>query len=221
MSIKVIITGCTGMVGEGVLHESINHPKVEEILVIGRKPCGVTHPKVKEVIISDFFDLSGIKDLLSSYDACFFCLGVSSIGMKEEEYNRITYDLAMNFAETFSTQNPDSVFCYVSGTGTDSTEKGRLMWARVKGKTENDLMKKPFKAVYNFRPGFMNPTKGLKNSLSFYKYITWFYPLGRALFPNTFMALSELGLAMLNVTINGFDKHVLDVKDIKELGNNS
>jgi hypothetical protein len=217
MKIKVIITGATGMVGEGVLHECLINDTIEEVLVIGRRPCGIAHPKLKEAIINDFFDLSAVKHLFSYYNACFFCLGVSSVGMKEEEYYRITYSLTMNFAENFSSMSPDSIFCYVSGTGTDSTEKGRLMWARVKGKTENDLMKLPFKAVYNFRPGFMKPTKGLKNALPFYKYINWFYPIGRRLFKNTIMLLSELGLAMINIALNGSDKHVLNVLDIKEL----
>jgi hypothetical protein len=220
MSIKAIITGATGMVGEGVLHESLNHSAFEEVLVIGRRTCGITDPKLKEVIINDFFDLSGIKDLLSSYNACFFCLGVSSVGMKKEEYKRITCDLTMNFAETFSSANPDSIFCYVSGVGTDSTEKGRIMWARIKGKTENDLMKLPFKGVYNFRPGFMNPTKGLKNANRYYKYISWFFPVGNFLFPKMFMALSDLGLAMINIALNGYNKNILSVGDIKKLAKN-
>jgi nucleoside-diphosphate-sugar epimerase len=217
MSIKVIVTGASGMVGEGVMHEALNHPAVDEVLVIGRKTCGTTHPKLKEIIISDFFDLSAVTPLLKDYDACYFCLGVSSVGMKKDDYYRITYSLTMHFAETYSSQNPDAVFCYVSGTGTDGTEQGMISWARVKGKTENDLMKLPFKAVYNFRPGFMNPTEGLKNSLKYYKYLNWFYPIGRSMFKNTFMALSELGLAMINITLQGSDKHILSVIDIKEI----
>src|SRR5260221_14175957 len=139
--LKVIITGATGMVGEGVLHECLLHPMVEEVLIINRKPYGIVHPKLKEIIHSDFFDISAIESRLIGYNACFFCLGVSSIGMKEPEYYRLTYTLTINFAQTLSKLNRDMTFCYVSGSGTDSSEKGKSMWARVKGKTENELMK--------------------------------------------------------------------------------
>ena len=169
--IWVIITGATGMVGEGVLHECLKHPDVEAVLVITRRTCGINHPKLKEIIHADFYDLSPIEDQLSGYNACFFCLGVSSIGMKEPEYNKLSYILTLYVAQTLCKLNKDMVFCYVSGAGTDSTEKGRIMWARVKGKTENELMKLPFKAAYAFRPAFMLPTRGLKNALPFYKYI--------------------------------------------------
>src|ERR1700744_5522049 len=175
--IRAIVTGATGMVGEGVLMECLQHPQVEAVLVINRKPCGVTHPKLKEIIHSDFFDLSAIAGQLSGYNACFFCLGVSSVGMKEPEYYKLTYTLTMHVGQTLSRLNPDMTFCYVSGGSTDSTEKGKVMWARVKGKTENDLMKLPFKQVFNFRPGYMHPTPGLKNVLPLYKYISWLYPI--------------------------------------------
>jgi hypothetical protein len=178
-TIKAIITGVTGMVGEGVLHECLQHPDIEAVLVISRKPCGALHPKLKEIIHQDFLHLSAIENQLIGYNACYFCLGVSSVGMKELEYYNLTYALTMHVAQTLSRINPGMTFCYVSGSGTDSTEKGRLMWARVKGKTENDLMKLPFKQVYAFRPGFMKPTKGLKNTLPFYKYVTWMYPFFR------------------------------------------
>ena len=151
MKIKAIITGATGMVGEGVLHECLLHPDVESVLVINRKPCGVKHEKLKEIIHKDFLDLSAIEEQLAGYNACYFCAGVSSVGKKEDEYTRITYDLTLNFANTLVKLNPDMTFCYVSGVGTDSTEKGRSMWARVKGKTENDLLKLPFKAAYMFQ----------------------------------------------------------------------
>ncbi|MGN6638785.1 MAG: NAD-dependent epimerase/dehydratase family protein, partial [Mucilaginibacter sp.] len=169
--IRAIVTGATGMVGEGVLHECLQHPQVDSVLIINRKPSGVSHSKLKEIIHKDFLDISAIEDQLSGYNACYFCLGVSSVGMKEPEYYRLTYTLTMNVAQTLSRLNPDMVFCYVSGASTDSTEKGRMMWARVKGKTENDLMKLPFKEVFAFRPGYMHPTPGLKNAISFYKYI--------------------------------------------------
>ena len=215
--VRAIITGATGMVGEGVLHECLLHPDVEAVLVINRKPCGVSHDKLTEIIHNDFFDLSNIENQLKGYNACFFCLGVSSIGMKELEYTRISYTLTLNVAQTLSRLNPEMTFCYVSGAGTDSTEKERMMWARVKGKTENDLAKLPFKAAYGFRPAFMLPTKGLKNTLSFYKYISWLYPVVHPLFPNSFGTLKDLGLAMINCVLFVPDKRVLESKDIAEL----
>jgi len=205
------------MAGEGVLRECMQHNDVEDILVISRKPCGVTHLKLKEIIHTDFFDLSSIANQLSGYNACFFCLGVSSVGMKEPEYHRLTYSLTLHVAETLAKQNSDMVFCYISGASTDSTEKGRMMWARVKGKTENDLMKLPFKKVYAFRPGYMHPTKGLKNTLKFYKYISWLYPVFRTLFPKRVSTLKELGLAMIQAVIKGYPKNILEVKDIVAL----
>ena len=217
--VSAIVTGATGMVGEGVLHECLLHPEVETVLVINRKPCGVSHPKLKEILHDDFFDLSAIESQLSGYNACFFCLGVSSIGMKEPEYTRISYTLTMNVAQTLSRLNPDMTFCYVSGASTDSTEKGKMMWARVKGKTENDLAKLPFKATFAFRPAFMLPTKGLKNALSFYKYVNWLYPIVHPLFPNSFGTLKDLGLAMINSVIYGSGKRILESKDIAELAN--
>lgn len=210
--IKAIITGTTGMVGEGVLHECLNHPQVHEVLVINRKPSGITHPKLKEVIHADFYDLSAIEGQLQGYNACFFCLGVSSVGMKEPEYYQLTYVLTMHVAETLSKYNPDMTFCYISGTGTNSN--GRAMWARVKGKTENDLFKLPFKQVFAFRPGYIHPTKGLKNAHSFYKYIGWLYPIGRTLFPGAFCTLKEIGLAMIHAAGRGYSKNILEGKDI-------
>jgi hypothetical protein len=215
--IKAIITGSTGMVGEGVLLECLQHPAVESILVINRRPYGITHPKVKEIIHIDFFDLSPIESGLSGYNACFFCAGVSSVGMKEPEYTRITYDLTMNFAHTLGKLNPDMIFCYVSGAGTDSSEKGRIMWARVKGKTENDLMKLQFKNVYAFRPAFMKAVKGQKNLPKFYKYIQFPYPVLHALFPQYFGTLSDVGLAMINCALAGAEKKVLEARDIAEI----
>jgi uncharacterized protein YbjT (DUF2867 family) len=215
--VKAIIIGATGMVGEGVLHEALLHPAVESVLVINRKPCGVTHPKLTEHIHVDFFDLSAIESQLSGYNACFFCAGVSSVGKKEPEYTKVTYDLTMRFAQTLCRLNPEMTFCYVSGAGTDSTEKGRMMWARVKGKTENDLMKLPFKAAYAFRPAFMLPTKGLKNVLPYYKYFTWLYPIVHPFFPNYFGTLKDVGQAMINCVVCGSDKKVLEAKDIAAL----
>ena len=212
--INAILTGATGMVGEGVLHECLQHPSVSSVLVINRKPCGVVHPKLKEIIHADFYNLSAIESQLLGYNACFFCLGMSSVGMNEADFTKGAYTLTMHVAETLSRLNPDMTFCYISGAGTDSTEKGRQMWARVKGKTENDLMKLPFKRVYNFRPGYLQPTKGLKNTLPYYKYVSWLYPILRPIASKYMSTLSELGLAMINSVLKGSDKQVLEVKDI-------
>jgi len=211
---KAIVTGVTGMVGEGVLHECLQHPDVEAVLVIGRRPYGITHPKLKEILHTDFHNLSAIENQLGGYNACFFCLGVSSVGMKEPEYTHLTYDLTMHVAETLVKLNPDMTFCYISGASTDSSEKGKMMWARVKGKTENDLMKLPFKQVYNFRPGIIKPTKGLKNTLPYYKYFLWLLPIIRTLAPNYISSLKEIGVAMINAVTKGYEKKVLEVKDI-------
>jgi hypothetical protein len=193
------------------------HSEIEQILVIGRKTCGVTHSKLKEILVNDFQYISSIENQLADYNACFFCLGVSSISMKEETYKKVTYTLTMNFASVLSKLNPEMTFCYISGAATDSTEKGRTMWARVKGKTENDLMKLPFKQVYNFRPGYMQPTKGMKNTLPYYQFISWFYPVLRFAFPKYVCTLKELGLAMINAVNKGYTKPILEVKDIVAL----
>jgi len=211
---KVIITGATGMVGEGVLHECLQDTNIEAVLVIGRRTSEYKHPKLQEILHKDFFDFSSIETQLVGYDACFFCLGVSSVGMKEADYYKTTYTLTLNFAQLLATHNPNMTFCYVSGSGTDASEKGRIMWARVKGKTENDLFRLPFFRVFAFRPGFMLPTPGLKNVLPFYKYVNWLYPIGRALFPKYFSTLKELAFAMLQVAANGYKYSVLEVRDI-------
>ena len=205
------------MVGEGVLHECLQHPQVEAVLVVGRRACGVSHPKLKEILHSDFFDLSSVEAQLAGYDACFFCLGVSSVGMNEADFTHMTHTLTLHFAETVCRQNPAMTFGYISGSGTDSTEQGRLMWARVKGKTENDLMRLPFKRAYAFRPGYIHPTPGLKNTLPYYKYFTWLYPVLRALLPGMVSTLKEMGLAMINSALYGYDKQVLEVRDIVTL----
>jgi uncharacterized protein YbjT (DUF2867 family) len=215
--IRVIITGSTGMVGEGVLHECLLHPDVEKILVINRKPCGVEHPKLSEILHSDFFDLSAVENQLSGYNACFFCLGISSVGVSNEEYYHITYDLTINFAETLVKHNHEMTFVYVSGAGTDSSEKGRLNWARVKGKTENDLMKMNFKQVFAFRPGFMLPTKGLKHAKGYYSFFKLLYPFFRFVMPAFVSTLKEVGIAMINSAIHGYEKQVIEVKDISVL----
>jgi uncharacterized protein YbjT (DUF2867 family) len=216
---RVIITGATGMVGEGVLNECLHHDLVKEVLIINRKPSGIMHPKLKEIIHNDFFDFLPIEKDLMNYDACFFCLGVSSIGLKEAEYFKLSHTLTLHVASILVRNNPSMVFCYVSGTGTDSTEKGRVMWARVKGKTENDLTKLPFRNVYNLRPGIIQPTKGLKNTLSIYKYFSWLLKLIRAFSPGSICTLREIGLAMIKCVSIGYKKQVLEIKDIKILAN--
>jgi uncharacterized protein YbjT (DUF2867 family) len=214
MKIKVIIFGATGMVGEGVLLESLKHDNIKSVLAVNRSPCNVKHPKLKELIHKDFYDYSDVEKQLKGYDACFFCLGVSSIGMKEEDYKKITYDLTIKAAEALSGLNPGMTFCYVSGTGTDSSEHGTVMWARVKGKTENDLSKLPFKAVYLFRPGVIKPIKGQKNVKAVIKVIVWFFPIWKALMPRFVCTLHDVALAMINVSLNGYSKNILENSDI-------
>jgi uncharacterized protein YbjT (DUF2867 family) len=220
MKINAIIFGATGMVGEGVLIEALKHENVESVLVIGRKPCMKTHAKLKELIHHDFFNYSAIEDQLKGYNACFFCLGISSVGMNEKDYTRITYDLTMQAATTLSRLNPDMTFCYVSGMGTDSTERGRMMWARVKGKTENDLTKLLFKAVYLFRPGLMKPTEGQKNVKSIFKAAGMLYPLLKILSPKNVCTLEEVGLAMIHAVETGYPKKILGNRDIAQLAGN-
>ncbi|PLX15971.1 MAG: epimerase [Marinilabiliales bacterium] len=218
MKIKAIITGSTGMVGEGVLHECLNHPEVESVLVINRRSCGVQHSKLKEIIHKDFSDFSSIEKELEGYNAAFLCMGVSSVGMKEEKFKFLTYDLTMALAKPLAELNPDITITYVSGVGTDSSEKGKIMWARVKGKTENDIINLPIKAGYAFRPGVITPTKGLKNTYTAYKVMKPLLPVFRFLFPNYVSSLRELGLAMINVALKEYDKKVLEVKDIVNMG---
>jgi len=218
--LNVIITGATGMVGEGVLHECIQHPHIDNILIITRKSTGYSHPKVKEIIHTDFSNFARLKAQLKGYNACLFCLGVTSLGKKEPEYFKLTYTLTINFATILAKINPVMTFCYISGAGTDSTEKGKLMWARVKGKTENDLMKLPFKGVYNFRPGFIKPFLPLKPNQTFYKtfkYVAWLFPILKLVAPNMVITLKELAAAMINSCLKGYSKNILEVKDIKIL----
>ncbi|MEQ9443360.1 MAG: NAD-dependent epimerase/dehydratase family protein [Cyclobacteriaceae bacterium] len=215
-NMKIIITGATGMVGEGVLYVCLEHPAIAQVLVVNRKPCGVKHDKLKEIIHPDFFDLSPIEDQLKGYHACFFCAGVSAVGMKEDAYFRITYTLTLGFAQTLSRLNPGLTFCYISGAGTDSSEKGKLMWARVKGKTENDLLKLPIR-VYNVRPALMKPRKEARHAPRFYKYIRWVHKIGGTLFPNVFCTTDALGLAMIQTVFEGYSKKVIEVSDIKKL----
>jgi uncharacterized protein YbjT (DUF2867 family) len=213
---KAIITGATGMVGEGVLLECLNSPAVEQVLVINRRPGGVSHPKLQEIIHGDFFNLRPMESQLMGFDACFFCLGVSSVGMSQADYKHLTLDLTLNVAQLLAKLNPATVFCYVSGAGTDSSERGRTAWARVKGATENALIRL-LENSYMFRPGFMKPSPGQRNVKSYYRYILWLYPIGRALYPSGFCTLREVALAMIKVANTGYSKHILDVKDVVAL----
>jgi uncharacterized protein YbjT (DUF2867 family) len=217
VKIRPIIFGATGMVGEGVLHEALKHADVESVLVIGRKTCTVRHPKLKEILQSNFFDYANIERSLRGYDACFFCLGVSSVGMNETEYSRVTYNLTMEAATTLSSVNPGMTFCYVSGMGTDSTEEGRVMWARVKGKTENHLMKLPFKSVYLFRPGFIKPTAGLHNAFAWSRVVGMMHPLWRVIAPRYVCTLEDLGTAMIRAVTHGYPEQILENSDIARL----
>ncbi|QEC69131.1 NAD-dependent epimerase/dehydratase family protein [Panacibacter ginsenosidivorans] len=213
-SIRVIITGATGMVGEGVLFECLQNPTVSEVLIINRRHYDLQHPRLKELIVPDFFQLSKFATDIKGYDACFFCAGISSVGMKEDKFTHITYDTTLAFAKSLLEVNSNMVFTYVSGSQTDSSEKGRLMWARVKGKTENDLKKLPFKAEYNFRPGVMLPFDGQKNWKSIYKVIAKIF---KAVAPKHVLTMEEVGKAMINAVTIGYAKNILEIPDIKQL----
>jgi uncharacterized protein YbjT (DUF2867 family) len=218
--LKVIVFGASGMVGAGILTECVEDPRVESILVLGRTPCGVVHPKLRELIRSNFFDYSDTKADLKGHDACFFCLGVSSVGMTETAYHRLTYDLTIAAATALAELNPGMTFCYVSGEGTDSTERGRSMWARVKGMTENHLLRMSLDA-YMFRPGFIQPRKGVRSKTSwyqaFYTVLGPFYPLLRRLAPKHVTTTENVGRAMIQVAASGYAKRVLENPDINAL----
>jgi hypothetical protein len=214
MKVNAIVFGATGMVGEGVLLVTLNHPHVESVLSISRRPCGIVHPKLKEIVRKDFYNYTDIEEELKGYNACFFCLGVSSVGMKEEDYKRVTYDLTIATAGTLAGLNAEMTFCYVSGTGTDSSEKGRQMWARVKGRTENSLTKLPFKAVYNFRPGFIKPVEGQKHAFKVAVALGKIYPLLKAVFPKYVCTCKDIGLAMIHASQTGCKKVIVENVDI-------
>jgi len=213
-ALKVIITGATGMVGEGVLFECLQNPKVSDVLIINRRHYELTHLKLKELIVPDFFHLDQYSESIKDYNACFFCAGVSSLGMKEDKFTHITHDTTIAFAKTLLQVNNNFVFTYVSGSHTDSSEKGRLMWARVKGKTENDLAKLPFKGEYNFRPGVMLPFPGQKNWKSAYKFLAEIF---KVFSPRSILTMQEVGRAMINAATIGYPKNVLEIPDIRAL----
>lgn len=218
---KVIITGATGMIGKGVLLECLDDQRIESILLITRNPVVVAHNKIKEVVLKDFNNPESISSDLSGYDAVFFCLGVSAGGMNEESYRKITYDYTINFAKAYLSKNPGGQFIYVSGTGTDSTEKGRMMWARVKGKTENELLKMPFKKAYMFRPGVIRPLRGIKSRTPLYRFlyiiITPFWPLFKWIMGKNLTDTTRIARAMINVVAFGSEETYFENKDINIL----
>ncbi len=219
---NVVLFGATGMVGSGVLLECLDDPRVASVLVVGRRSCGVTHRKLTEVLHDDFFDYSALGARLSGLDACFFCLGVSAAGMKEAEYTRLTHDLTLAAARALLDRNPDMVFCYVSGLGTDSTESGRAMWARVKGRTENALRAMPFRGAYMFRPGFIQPLRGVRSRTrlyaALYRVAGPLFPLLRRLFPRQVTTSVRVGRAMIRVAAEGHASPILESDVIDGLG---
>ncbi len=219
---KVILFGGTGMVGQGVLRECLRDPRVEHVLSIGRNPIGQHHAKLREIRHGDFLDWSLLEKALTGFDACFFCLGVSSVGMSEEDYRRVTYDYTLSAAKTLARLNPGMTFIYVSGMGTDSSEKGHSMWARIKGRTENALLELPFKAAYMFRPAWIQPMNGIKSRTKLYRLFYSasgpFLPLLKKLLPSTMTTTEWLGRAMIQAAVSGYSKPVLETRDINELG---
>ncbi|HEV7350371.1 epimerase [Telluribacter sp.] len=219
MKIRAIITGATGMVGKGVLLECLDDPRVESVLLVNRQLLEMTHPKLREVLVKDFFELSAIEADLTGYNACYFCLGVSSAGMSEAAYSRTTHDLTLHFATTLLTHSPDLTFCYVSGAGTDSSTQGSSMWARVKGHTENRLLALPFRAVYMFRPAFIQPQRGIRSKTRLYNLLYMVLaPLQPLIskYPRYYTTTSRMGQAMINVALNGYSKKVLESEDINK-----
>ena len=215
---NIVLFGTSGMIGQGVLRECLLDPDVNRVLSIVRKPTGQRHEKMRELVHDDFLDFSGVEAELQGFYACFFCLGVTSAGMTEEAYERVTYGFTLAAAQTLVKLNPGMTFIYVSGSGTDSTEKGRTMWARVKGRTENALLALPFKAAYMFRPGFIQPLHGIQSRTKvyrvFYVVLGPLFPALRAIFPRTITTTEQLGRAMLAVARDGYPKQVLEARDI-------
>lgn len=214
-AVKIILFGASGMVGQGVLRECLLDPDVESVLSIGRTKTGQTNAKLREE------DMSALDKGISGFDACFFCLGVSSAGMNEAEYTKITYDLTLDVANKLVETNPEMTFIYVSGAGTDSTEKGRSMWARVKGKTENAILALPFKAKYMFRPGFIQPMHGIKSKTKLYRAIYFvsapLYPLWNAIVPGFVTTTEKVAKAMLVAAKKGASNPVVENRDINQL----
>jgi uncharacterized protein YbjT (DUF2867 family) len=219
--LKIILFGATGMVGQGALRECLLDPDVTEVLVVGRSSLGRQHAKIREIVRKDLYDLTPIAPQLAGYDACFFCLGVSSAGMNEADYTKVTHDLTLAVAHVLAQQNPQMVFLYVSGTGTDSTERGKSMWARVKGRTENDLLREPFRAAYMLRPGYIQPMHGVKSKTPLYRVmyvaLSWLYPVLRLVARKFVITTEDLGRGMITIAKSGAPKQILENSDVQAL----
>lgn len=220
---KVIITGATGMIGQGVLLECLDDPAITQILTVGRSAVNMTHKKLKELLHEDFLDYSDVVEDLKGYDACYLCMGVSAGGMTEERYYKLTHDFTLSIASTLKILNPNMVCTYVSGQGTDSSEKGSSMWARVKGKTENDLLLLGFKAAYMFRPGIIIPLKGIQSKTKSYQfmytYFGWLIKILKAISPKSIVNTTQVGKAMIQITKKGYLRNIITPKDILLLAN--
>ena len=218
---KVIITGASGMVGKGVLLECLDHPEITHVLTIGRSQVGMTHAKLRELVHTGFLNFSAIKTELTGFDACYFCMGVSAAGLNEEQYHRLTYDYTLSLAKILVQQNQQMVCTYVSGQGTDTSEKGNSMWGRVKGKTENALLNLGFKKAYMFRPGAILPLRGIKSKTKsyqfFYNYFTWLLKIMKTISPKSIVNTTQIGKAMINVTKYGYEKTIIAPGDIHVL----
>jgi uncharacterized protein YbjT (DUF2867 family) len=218
---NVLILGASGMVGQGVLRECLLDASVGRVVTLGRTPTRQSHPKLREIVHGDLFHLSAVEDQLTGLDACFYSLGVSAAGLSEAEYARVNYDMTLAVAETLVRLNPAMTFVYVSGTGTDSSERGRVMWARVKGRTENALLRLPFKAAYMLRPGLIVPMHGVQSKTRlyrvFYKLMTPLLPALKALFPRSIITTEQLGRAMLRLARSGYSKKILETRDLAAL----
>jgi uncharacterized protein YbjT (DUF2867 family) len=219
--VRVLLFGATGMVGQGVLRECLVDPGVQRVVAVGRSSIGRHDEKLQELILQDVADLAAVEAEIAGFDACFFCLGVSSVGMSEERYTQLTHDLTLSVAQTVARLNPGMTFAYVSGAGTDSSERGRTMWARVKGRTENALLRLSFKAAYMFRPALIVPMHGVRSKTGWYQVLyalmTPFYPALKALLPNGITTTERVGRAMLAVARRGYSKPVLETRDINRL----
>jgi uncharacterized protein YbjT (DUF2867 family) len=217
MGLDVILFGATGMVGSAVLIECLEHPAVQSVLSIGRRPSGLEHKKLKEIVHTDFLDCSAIEKDLGGYNACFYCLGVSSVGMSRDEYRRITVQYTQEAAEVLSRLNPGMTFCFISGAGTDDTLRSRQHWARVKGEAENMLKALPFKSVYLMRPAYIQPRKDAVRVLWMYRILGPFYRLWKLLFPNHVMRAEDVGRAMIAAALHGAEKQTLESSDMVRL----
>lgn len=216
---RILMFGATGMIGQGVLRECLHDPGVEHVLAVGRTPTGRTEPKLRDLVVSDLYDLSAVERELAGFDACFFCLGVSAVGMTEEQYAHITYDLTLGVANTLARLTPSMVFIFVSAAGASSSETG-AMWARVRGRAENALFRLPFR-TYVFRPGLIQPLHGIKSRTALYNAvyvaIAPLMPLLRRLSPGHVTTTEQIGRAMLAVARNGFQQKILHTGDINSL----